>query len=248
MLPKLREENARAKAGKGGKKKGWKDVVVEGLYDTSWEIGHRGSWKSCGAKHFPDDFEVSVFLTEVSTRHTILRKDKRAREKREPPGTNGGKLTGSGTMDVPVEITDEWGADLVREESQEGKALNLEDIPIAEGENEENISNQERAEEEELFISDGPVGQYSETNKTSRSMQAKPLATSIGSDINEDDKKKMALTTTYDGFSIYGRILCLVVKRRGVAKGKEPTGGSGQAMMEEWIASTQIGEGPMMDD
>lgn len=31
VLPKLREENARAKAGKGGKKKGWKDVVVEGL-------------------------------------------------------------------------------------------------------------------------------------------------------------------------------------------------------------------------
>lgn len=31
VLPKLREENARAKDGKSGKKKGWKDVVVEGL-------------------------------------------------------------------------------------------------------------------------------------------------------------------------------------------------------------------------
>lgn len=31
VLPKLREENARARAGKGSKKKGWKDVVVEGL-------------------------------------------------------------------------------------------------------------------------------------------------------------------------------------------------------------------------
>ena len=30
VLPKLREENARAKAGKGGKKKGWKDLVIEG--------------------------------------------------------------------------------------------------------------------------------------------------------------------------------------------------------------------------
>ena len=32
VLPKLREENARAKAakGSGGKRKGWKDVVVEG--------------------------------------------------------------------------------------------------------------------------------------------------------------------------------------------------------------------------
>ena len=31
VLPKLREENARAKAGKGGKRKGWKDVVAEGV-------------------------------------------------------------------------------------------------------------------------------------------------------------------------------------------------------------------------
>ena len=30
MLPKLREENAKAKSAKGGKRKGWKDVVVEG--------------------------------------------------------------------------------------------------------------------------------------------------------------------------------------------------------------------------
>lgn len=31
VLPKLREENECAKNGKGSKKKGWKDVVVEGL-------------------------------------------------------------------------------------------------------------------------------------------------------------------------------------------------------------------------
>jgi len=58
----------------------------------------------------------------------------------------------------------------------------------------------------------------------------------------------MLLNTTYDGFSIYGRILCLVVKRRGTGKGKELVGGAGQAMMEEWIASTQIAEGQMMDE
>ena len=32
VLPKLREENARAKGGKGGKRKGWKDVVVQGVF------------------------------------------------------------------------------------------------------------------------------------------------------------------------------------------------------------------------
>lgn len=42
VLPKLREENARAKSGKGGgKRKGWKDVVVEGAFgsDVRWMSG-----------------------------------------------------------------------------------------------------------------------------------------------------------------------------------------------------------------
>ena len=46
----------------------------------------------------------------------------------------------------------------------------------------------------------------------------------------------MALKTTYDGYAIYGRILCLIVKRRGRA-----VGGAGQAVMEEWVRSTQVG-------
>lgn len=45
VLPKLREENAKAKSGKGGKRKGWKDVVVEGMqvtFSTGNEIRHAG--------------------------------------------------------------------------------------------------------------------------------------------------------------------------------------------------------------
>lgn len=84
-----------------------------------------------------------------------------------------------------------------------------------------------------------------------------------------DDKKKLAMDISYEGFSIYGRVLCLVVKRRdGVPKGKgkavaTTTAGSGssssaaaargsirggpqsaaregQAVMENWITSTQM--------
>ncbi|PSR94484.1 hypothetical protein BD289DRAFT_480480 [Coniella lustricola] len=85
----------------------------------------------------------------------------------------------------------------------------------------------------------------------------------------EDDKKKLAMDISYEGFSIYGRVLCLVVKRRengggGIARAGSGTGGgrggaaiaaaaaasassagrssrapSGQATMENWIASTQ---------
>lgn len=68
-----------------------------------------------------------------------------------------------------------------------------------------------------------------------------------------DDKKKMAFDISYEGFAIYGRVLCLVVKRRGVGSnlaggppGAAQTGRpGGQAMMENWIASTQM---PPEDD
>ena len=66
-----------------------------------------------------------------------------------------------------------------------------------------------------------------------------------GAEGEGEEKKKLRIDTSYDGFAIYGRILCLVVKRRGggAARGRELAGGAGQAMMEEWIAGTQVAEG-----
>lgn len=63
----------------------------------------------------------------------------------------------------------------------------------------------------------------------------------------EDDKKKLALNTSYDGFSIYGRILCLVVKRKGKKsqQGNAPVGGS--QMMEQWV-STQAAQEAGLDE
>ena len=59
-------------------------------------------------------------------------------------------------------------------------------------------------------------------------------------------KKKMAIDTSYEGFSIYGQLLCLVVKRRetGAAgsKGKATMTG-GRTMVEDWISSTQLPRG-----
>lgn len=194
-----------------------------------------------------DDFEVAVFLTEVSARHAILRKEKKVKSEKPRLGTKEGRLTGHGTKDVPVEIGDDGGAELIREESQEEKEINLTDIPAAQDDGPDRESSQESGEEQDLFVSDGSQGQASRALDQSRSLRGKTTPPLID-DAGEDDKKKMALSTTYDGFSIYGRILCLVVKRRGVAAGKEVAGGSGQAVMEEWIASTQMGEGHMMDD
>ena len=189
-----------------------------------------------------DDFEVAVFLTETSTRHSILRKEKRAGRKKERVRSTNGRLLG--TRDDPVEIADGVPV-LVREESDE---VRLADLPAARGEGGHRraaVSKEESGEG--LFVSDGD-----EEGDEVSSVEGMDRDITMGGDEDgEDDKKKLSLNTTYDGFSIYGRILCLVVKRKGSVKGKEAavgSAGSGQAMMEEWISSTQMAEGQMMDD
>ena len=71
------------------------------------------------------------------------------------------------------------------------------------------------------------------------------------SSVNEDDveeeeeAKKLRLKTSYEGFSIYGRILCLVVKQRGVRQPAQPI--SSQQMLENWV-STQAAAEHVDDD
>ncbi|KAL8827175.1 MAG: hypothetical protein Q9170_007117 [Blastenia crenularia] len=220
VLPKLREENAKAKSGKGGKKRGWKDVVVE------------------------DDFEVALFLTEISSRHAILHKEKHAKSEKPRLGSTEGKLTGEGTRDVPVEIADATLPVILRDESQEEKMPDLASIPAANDKTVPTASPQD----EPLFLSGSSSPAFDDTDASTARKAPNRSQRTPGENPDPDDKKKLALRTSYDGFSIYGRILCLVVKRRGNAKGKDLAGGAGQAMMEEWIASTQMADAQMMDE
>ena len=60
--------------------------------------------------------------------------------------------------------------------------------------------------------------------------------------VAQDDKKKLRFDTTYDGFNIWGFVLCLLVERKG-SHGKKlegSDGGSAQALMEEWISTQQV--------
>ena len=143
----------------------------------------------------------------------------------------------TGSREVPVEVGDEAGESesvLVREESREEK-MELENIPAAGAEE----------EREGLFVSEDSEGDDAPRDRGKNSARGNETG---DEEEEKDGKKKMAMGTTYDGFRIYGRILCLVVKRKGIVKGKQLAGGTGQAVMEEWIASTQMGEGRMMDD
>ena len=164
-------------------------------------------------------------------------------------GTVDGRLTGPGTKDVPMEVGDEENAPMVRQESQEDTDISLADIPPAgDGPADDGSRGSQREGGDPQFVSDGSEDDEPATAREGRAKAVKEESVQVGAADSDDDKKKMGLNTTYDGFTIYGRILCLVVKRRGTARGKEMAGGAGQAMMEEWISSTQVGEGQLMDD
>ncbi|KIW30550.1 uncharacterized protein PV07_06288 [Cladophialophora immunda] len=169
VLPKLREEKERAR-GKGKKKKSVKDVVQQ------------------------DDFEVSIFLTEIRTRHCLLVKDKTFKQKDPIKSNNGNRLTGA-----------DHDAVMVQDESDEDN-VNLNDIPAAEDRE----------------------GSHTSAGRN------------LDTEGEGDDKKKLGFTTTYEGFNIWGWVLCLFVERKG-GPSKKTSGlpGSSQALMQDWIQSTQ---------
>lgn len=159
VLPKLREENERAK-GKGKKKKSVKDVIVK------------------------DDFEVSVFLTDVGTRHNLVVKTKTAK-----------------AMGVGVKSNTRADPVILREDS--GEETDLARIPQAD----DSKDNADTADQE-----------------------------------MHEGKKKLHFKTTYNGFAIWGKVLCLLVERKGGSRNKS-TGsadGSAQALMQEWITASQM--------
>lgn len=217
VLPKLREENERSK--KGGKKKGVKDVVVE------------------------EDFEVSIFLTEMSTRHSLLTKQKHFRDKGKGNlQSNSSKLTGA-TNDTAIEVED---VPVIMRENSEEDGVNLQDLPSMEDTS---------SESDGLFV-DQDIGPRRSKRPRATTNDSPPESSpgfeplpkrrrdgheeETSAEGERDDKKKMAMDTTYDGFAIYGRVLCLVVKRKD-KKGKGPANSLGNsAMMEDWIASTQM--------
>jgi len=219
VLPKLREENENAaKKSKGKKKRGVRDVVAG------------------------DDFEVSIFLTETSTSHAMLTKQKTfsAKPKLE---SNASKLTewmGGANTDtaIRVEDGDEVPAVLLEEEAEDVALENIPDIDTAAATSRAKRTRGADDENEHIFV-------QSEDDEEEEAAPRKKKKTKV-KDADEDDKKKLGINTAYEGFSIYGRILCLIVKRKGV---KKATGGNaaGTQMLENWVSTQADNEG-VLDD
>ena len=180
-------------------------------------------------------------MTETSTRYSILTKQKHFREpNKKGLISNSRKLLGD-TNDTAIQVDDV--PTIIREESDE-EVLNLEEVLDAD---------EIQSDTDSLFVGDDKGPHKSKRSRattgseapTDISLDPEPLSKrrkdneGVVEGDETDDKKKMAMDTFYEGFSIYGRILCLVVKRID-KKGKSQANTGGQAMLEDWIASTQM--------
>jgi hypothetical protein len=149
-------------------------------------------------------------------------KDKSLR--RGPLNTAVGDISATGDTASPVPI---------RDESDE-ENMNLDVIPLAEDSNASSVHNRsgQRASAIEVDSDSSDGFEAMDENTALSNGNSYP-------DV-EDDKKKLAMNTSYDGFSIYGRILCLVVTRKGdKTTNSGATQVGGQDMMKDWIVSTQ---------
>ena len=231
VLPKLREENENAKRKGGKKKKGIKDVASQ------------------------EDFEVTIFLTELSTRHSLLTKQKHFSDKPKLKSTSN-KLTGwlNNSSDNRIVIDDdERPPEILQEEDDD--VVELRDIPEAGEGSKRKASKVAEDEDDALFVSSDDEEFFQTQRERGKKRTKRGVNTSISADPQEeedtaaDDKKKLALNTSYDGFSIYGRILCLVVKRKGKRAEERNTGApmGGSQMMEQWV-STQAAQEVGLDE
>lgn len=171
---------------------------------------------------------------------------------------NSSKMTG--TKEEPVEVggEDEGNDVLVREEEEDDREMKLNAITVADYD-EAGHPTSKTPNPDGLIVSDtdseaafedqtNQLDAAATTARSKQSQHAQGVGSNLQGDLGADDKKKQAFNTTYEGFSIYRRVLCLVVKRRGISKGKQLVGGTGQAMMEEWITSSQMGHVQMTEE
>ncbi|KAI7164176.1 hypothetical protein KC349_g863 [Hortaea werneckii] len=235
VLPKLREENENAKRKGSKKNRGIKDVVSQ------------------------DDFEVTIFLTELSTRHSLLTKQKSFRDKPKLKSTSN-KLTGwLNTSENPIHIEDdERPPEFLQEHADD--VPELRDIPESDASHKRKDATADEDEplfvssdDEEFFATQRATRPFKRRRRDESGRDETRIAEAEDDEAEEapdddDDKKKLAMNTSYDGFSIYGRILCLVVKRKGKRSQPlqtAPAGGS--QMMEQWV-STQAAQDAGLDE
>ncbi|KAL1966598.1 hypothetical protein VTN77DRAFT_4009 [Rasamsonia byssochlamydoides] len=166
-----------------------------------------------------DDFEVAIFLRESGTRHSILTRHKTFGEAKKIE-SNSNKLTGVDACSADTNI--ESGRSIMIDSDEEPE-IDLANIPEAISVDTSNDRSKRRRQ----------------SNGGHAASKRSKTEDNIPEDPDADDDKKLRLATRYEGFSIWGWVLCLLVTRRGQKTRPSSTASEapGQVLMEEWISS-----------
>lgn len=197
---------------------------------------------------------MSIFLKENSTRHSLITKQKQFSDKPKIKST-GNRLTGwLNTSENPIRIDEDKEPPAILQE-EDDDVVELKDIPKAGGSKKrKSVDGKDNEDDDALFVSSSDE-EYFATQRANPSKRRKQTKTPeevpeepVEDEGDQDDKKKLLLDTSYDGFSIYGRILCLIVTRKSKKEPAvtAPTGGS--QMMEQWVSTQAAQENGLLED
>ncbi|KAK3393831.1 hypothetical protein B0H63DRAFT_29594 [Podospora didyma] len=266
VLPKLREERERERSRKKSKKRAIKDVVVEDDFEVSIFLTGTDTRHSLlhKQKHFRDKIQTKLISNSSKltgdTREAAIDVDDAAIQ----------ETTGTDDMDVPILSEDQDAIDLAdipamdettdspgpaNRSSKRRRRGGVDDGEEQGGAGHDDAEietiESDSASDDQLFVGQSD----SSDNDAEIGPPAKRLKQkAVGTAEEQDEKKKLAMDISYDGFAIYGRVLCLVVKRRGTVGSRggaalttnihqsQTAQPGGQAKMENWIISTQLPE------
>lgn len=173
VLPKLQEERERTKKRTGAsKKKSIKDVIIK------------------------DDFEISVYLIETPTRHSLLVKHKKFRDRHQTKlQSNSRKLLGGQDGETPINVEDDRDIvpNLLVEDDNENM-VDLNAIPLAPSRKTESPSRGRSTRLHKLVIRDSdeePADEDDHDNISGEeNMEKKKIRTEVVQEEEEEKKKE----------------------------------------------------------
>lgn len=155
--------------------------------------------------------------------------------------SNSNKLTGGSGSPILVEDNNREPEEEILVESDEEPQATLRDVPEAPSAEEESGRSKRRRRTRGTGDDEEPRSSNPEPNS-----KRKKTADSLELPSEDDrDEKKLGFATTYDGFSILGWMLCLLVTRKGGRARNIPDASdvsSSQVLMEEWISTQAQGD------
>lgn len=157
-----------------------------------------------------DGFEVSVFLTEGGTHHAVISKRRILSGRRKRIKSNSSRLVSGGDDDG---TGSDAASVVIREESEERSGLY--DVPATgslstgHGDRRQFRRMRRSGMDSERVI----VPESDDDTEYVDGADHILIESSDEDNMAQDDKKPLSITT-YEGFQIYQRVLCLVVKKR----------------------------------